>query len=125
MVGVNEHAATLFLEGPYASFDPARLMMRIYSRVRKSLALLIAVVLPLAAGKDSIVCVVVLDLYGICFAKLFESCFRHTNFIATLGPHEVDIAKIRKVIAEHRDILVSLPCQKPAHLRYKPRSSGD
>jgi len=117
VVGVNQHAPTLILKGPYASFDPTGLMMRIYSRVCEALLLGGAVILPLATGKDSVVCVIVLHIYSICLAELLEGSLGCADVITVLVGYQVSIAKIRIVVNKHCRILVSLPSQKAAHLR--------
>jgi len=117
VVGVNRHAPTLILQGPYASFNPAGLMMRIYSRVCETLPLGSAVILPLATGKYAIVGMIVSHIHSICLAELLEGSLGCTDIITALGCHQVNIAKIRIVINTNRSKLVSLPSKKAAHLR--------
>jgi len=117
MVGVNQHAPTLILQGPDASFDPTGLMMRIDSRVCETLPFGSAVILPLATGKDAIVGMMVSHIHSICLAELFESSLGRTDVITVLVRHQVNVAKIQIVINKHRSMLVSLPSKEAAHLR--------
>ena len=117
VVGVNQHAPPLVLQGPHASFDSSGLMMRIYSRVCEALSLGGAVILPLATGKYAIVCMIVLHIYSVCQTVLLESSLGRTYVITILVRHQVNIAKIRIVVNEHRRILVSLSSEEAAHLR--------
>jgi len=121
VVGVNQHAPTLILQGPHASFDPTGLMMRIYSRVCEPLPFGGAVILPLATGKDAIVGMMVSHIHPICLAELLEGSLGCTDIITVLVHHQVNIlvAKTRIVINKHRSILVSLPSKEAAHLRHE------
>jgi hypothetical protein len=121
MVGVDHHTASLILQGPNASFYAAGLMMRIYSGVGKTLAFAVTIVLPLPAGKNSIVSVIVAYFNAIGGTVLLKSCFSEANVIAALRFHEVHIAKIQVVIAEYCHMLVALTCQKASHLGNKSR----
>jgi len=117
VVGVNQHAPTLILQGPYASLDPTGLMMRIYSRVCEPLPLGGAIILPLVTGKYAIVGMIVSHIHSICLAELFEGSLGCTDIITVLVCHQENIAKIQIVINKNRSILVSLPSKEAAHLR--------
>ena len=125
VVGVNQHALTLVLQGPETSFDPTGLMMRIYSRMCEPLPLGGAVILPLATSKNAIVGMTVTHIHSICLAELLEGSLGCADVITVLVCHQVNIAKIRMVINEHRSTLASLPGKEAAHLRNKPRSCRD
>jgi hypothetical protein len=91
---MNEHATTLILKRPYASFDPAGLVMRVDTGVGEALIVALAGVLPLPTGKDAIVRVVVAYLYPISAAEILERSFRLADIITILGLHQMDIAEI-------------------------------
>jgi len=117
VVGMNQHAPTLILQGLHASFDPTGLMMRVCSRVCETLPFGGAVILPLATGKDAIVGVTVSHIHPIFLAELFEGSLGCTDIVTVLVRHQVNIAKIRTVINEHHSMLVSLPSKEASHLR--------
>jgi len=119
--GVNQHASTLILQGPHASFDSTGLMMRICSRACEALPLGGAVILPLTTGKDSIVCVTVLHTHSICLTELFEGSLGRTDVVTILVGHQVNTAKIRTVVNEHCRMLASLPSKEASHLRNEAR----
>jgi len=75
-----------------------------------------AVILPLATGKDAIICVTVLHIHSICLTELLEGSLGCTDVITILVCHQVNIAKIRTMVNEHCRMLVSLPNKEAAHL---------
>jgi len=117
VVGVNQHAPPLVLQGPHASFDSSGLMMRIYSRACEALSLGGAVILPLATGKCAIVCVMVLHIHSIRLTALLEGSLGCAHVVTILVCHQVNIAKIRTVVNKHRRMLASLSSKEAAHLR--------
>jgi len=121
VVGVNQHAPALVLQGPHASFDSSGLMMRICSRACEALSLGSAVILPLATGKCTIVCMTVLHIHSIRLTVLLEGSLGCACVVTILDCHQVNIAKIRTVVNEHRRTLVSLSSAEAAHLRNEAR----
>jgi len=116
VVGVNKHAPTLILQGPCASFDPTRLMMRTDSRACEPLPLGGAVVLPLVTGKDDIVSVTVMHIHPICLAELFKGSLGCTDVVALLVRHQVNTAEIQTVVNKDCRMLTLLPSKEAAHL---------
>ena len=84
---MDEHAASLILKGPHASFDSTRLMMRIYSGVGEALTFVIAGGLPLSTGKDSIVSMAVANVNSISRAEFLKSSLGLANGFTILILH--------------------------------------
>jgi len=113
---MDEHAASLILQGANLALYASSLVMRIYSSERNALSIHEAVIPPLGRCKDSVVGVIVLDGYPMRLRVVFECHLGGFGFIAVLTLHEMHIAEIRVMIHEYAGVAVPLPGEKAAHL---------
>ena len=114
---MDEHAASLILQGANLALYASSLVMRIYSSERNALSVHEAVIPPLGRCKDSVVGVIVLDGYPMRLRVVFECHLGGFGFIAVLTFHEMHIAEVRVMIHEDTGVAVPLSGEESAHLR--------